>query len=216
MHFLMWFEYRLGWWEKKDLHCIPKPSCSFSNKIPFPLFLWSFWRNSMGSNDLVHNKKKLVNQWTSLMGWGWPSESEKVRKTQPKTFPIEKRCNSELFIGAMWAPLKNWKHCKKGANLRRHQRDGIIDCRLKGCILWRQKTTVAWNRSMGMTAIHDSLKYWFAKSPFLLNSIDGSWPDPTQTCFWSVNKRPTRLWPGYFLAKPEEIFFEPKWKNWKI
>jgi len=32
-------------------------------------------------------------------------------------------------------------------------------------------------------------------------------PDPTQAYFWpTVNKRPTRLWPGYFLTQPEWIF----------
>jgi len=33
-------------------------------------------------------------------------------------------------------------------------------------------------------------------------------PDLTQAYFWSaVNKRPTRLWPRYFLTPPDEIFF---------
>jgi len=42
-------------------------------------------------------------------------------------------------------------------------------------------------------------------------------PDPTQAYFWPAeNKRLTRLWPGYFLTRPEEIFFVPEGKNWKI
>jgi len=42
-------------------------------------------------------------------------------------------------------------------------------------------------------------------------------PDPTGAYFWpKVNKRPTRLWPGYFLTRPEEIFLTPREKNWKI
>jgi len=43
-------------------------------------------------------------------------------------------------------------------------------------------------------------------------------PDPTRAYFWpAVNKRPTRLWPGYFPTQPEEIFSDPlkgkKFKN---
>jgi len=46
---------------------------------------------------------------------------------------------------------------------------------------------------------------------------DGPWPDPTWAYFWpSVYKRPTRLWPRYFLTRPEENFFDSKGKNWKI
>jgi len=45
---------------------------------------------------------------------------------------------------------------------------------------------------------------------------DGQWPDQTQAYFGpAVNKRPTRLWPGFFLTQPEEIFFEPKGKKLK-
>jgi len=37
-------------------------------------------------------------------------------------------------------------------------------------------------------------------------SRDGPWPEPTQAFFWpAVNKRPTLLWPGYFLTRPEQI-----------
>jgi len=33
-------------------------------------------------------------------------------------------------------------------------------------------------------------------------------PDPTRAYFWpTVNKRPTRLWPGYFPTRPEAIFW---------
>jgi len=40
---------------------------------------------------------------------------------------------------------------------------------------------------------------------------DGPWSDPTQAYFWPiVNKRPTWLWPRYFLAQPEAIFFWPE------
>jgi len=39
---------------------------------------------------------------------------------------------------------------------------------------------------------------------------DGPWPDPTSAYFWpTVNKRPIRLWPGYFLTRPD-----PRHKNW--
>jgi len=32
-------------------------------------------------------------------------------------------------------------------------------------------------------------------------------PNPTRANFWTtVNKRPTRLWSGYFLTRPKEIF----------
>jgi len=48
---------------------------------------------------------------------------------------------------------------------------------------------------------------------FMYYGRDGPWPDPTRTYFWpSVNKRPTRLWPGYFLAQHEEIFLSQKGK----
>jgi len=40
--------------------------------------------------------------------------------------------------------------------------------------------------------------------------------DLTRAYFWrAVNKRPICLWPGYFLTKPEKIFFEPKGKKMK-
>jgi len=43
----------------------------------------------------------------------------------------------------------------------------------------------------------------------------GMRPDPTRAFFWpAVNKRPTQLWLGYFLTQPNEIFFDPKGKNW--
>jgi len=39
-------------------------------------------------------------------------------------------------------------------------------------------------------------------------------PDLTQAYLWpAVNKRPTRLQPGYIPTLPEEIFFDPKGKN---
>jgi len=42
------------------------------------------------------------------------------------------------------------------------------------------------------------------------------WPDPTRAYLWpAVNKRPTRLRPGYFPNRPEDIFFYPKGKNLK-
>jgi len=42
-------------------------------------------------------------------------------------------------------------------------------------------------------------------------------PDPTWAYFWpAVNKRPTSLWPKYFLTRHKEIFFDRKGKNWKI
>jgi len=41
-------------------------------------------------------------------------------------------------------------------------------------------------------------------------------PDPTRAYFLpAVNKRPTRLWPGYFPTWPEAIFFDPKGKKLK-
>jgi len=43
-----------------------------------------------------------------------------------------------------------------------------------------------------------------------VNCRDGPWPDSTQAYFWPVvNKGMTRLWPGYFLTQPNEI-----WKIW--
>jgi len=42
-------------------------------------------------------------------------------------------------------------------------------------------------------------------------------PDPTRTYFWpAVKKRPTLLWPGYFLIWPNDIFLTRRAKNWKI
>jgi len=56
----------------------------------------------------------------------------------------------------------------------------------------------------------ESLDGW---SPFLRLEMV---PDPTRAYFWpAVNKRPTRLWPGYFLTRPEAIFFDPKGKKLK-
>jgi len=45
---------------------------------------------------------------------------------------------------------------------------------------------------------------------------DGPWPYPTRAYFWpAVNKKLTRLIPGYFLTRPEDIFFNPKQKKLK-
>jgi len=56
----------------------------------------------------------------------------------------------------------------------------------------------------------------FRKGNFSHRSRDGPWPDPTRAYFWpAVNKRPTRLWPGYFPTRPEAIFFDPKEKKLK-
>jgi len=42
-------------------------------------------------------------------------------------------------------------------------------------------------------------------------------PDQARAYFWpTVNKRLTRLRPGYFLTRPKEIFFDQKGKKWKI
>jgi len=39
--------------------------------------------------------------------------------------------------------------------------------------------------------------------------------DTTRAYFWpAVNKRPTRLWLGYFLTRPNDIFFTWNWKIW--
>jgi len=48
-----------------------------------------------------------------------------------------------------------------------------------------------------------------------ISSILEMGPDLTRAYFWpTVNKRPTRLRPGYFPTRPEEeIFFDPKGKN---
>jgi len=52
---------------------------------------------------------------------------------------------------------------------------------------------------------------------FSIVNRDGHWPDPTQAYFWpAVNKRQTRLWPGYFLTSTQRDFYWPKGKNWKI
>jgi len=59
--------------------------------------------------------------------------------------------------------------------------------------------------------------HWFFKFHSNGYSRDGPWPDPTQAWFWpAVNKRPTCLWPRYFLTQPEEIFFWPRGKQLKI
>jgi len=38
------------------------------------------------------------------------------------------------------------------------------------------------------------------------------WLDPSLYFWPAENKRPTRLWPEYFLTQPDEIFFDPKGK----
>jgi len=51
---------------------------------------------------------------------------------------------------------------------------------------------------------------------FNLNDYARDGPDPTRTYFWpAVNKRPTQLWPRYFLTQPNEILFDPKGKKLK-
>jgi len=60
----------------------------------------------------------------------------------------------------------------------------------------------AWN------CFSDGHEWWYKKE----SAIEMG-PDPTQAYFWiAVNKRPTRLRPGYFLTWTEEIFFDPKEK----
>jgi len=73
--------------------------------------------------------------------------------------------------------------------------------------------------------------YWFGQLSFsffvcydaTLQDLDlGPYltrPDPTQAYFWpAVNKRPTQLWPGYFLTWPDVIFLirRAKWLLWKM
>jgi len=42
---------------------------------------------------------------------------------------------------------------------------------------------------------------------------DGPWPSPTHAYFRpAVNKEPTSLWYRYFLTRPNEICFDPRWK----
>jgi len=56
----------------------------------------------------------------------------------------------------------------------------------------------------------------WSKAGQTLSPRDGPWLDPTWAYFWpAVNKRPTRLWPGYFPTRPEAIFFDPKGKKLK-
>jgi len=46
------------------------------------------------------------------------------------------------------------------------------------------------------------------------NQATKNLPSPTWAYFWpAVNKRPTHLWPGYFLTHPEDIFFGSKRKK---
>jgi len=41
--------------------------------------------------------------------------------------------------------------------------------------------------------------------------------NPTRAYFWpAVNKRPTLLWPRYFLTRPKEILLTWSEKSWKI
>jgi len=48
-------------------------------------------------------------------------------------------------------------------------------------------------------------------------SPDPTQPDWTQAYFWlAVNKRPTCLWPRYFLTRPKDIFLIQREKNWKF
>jgi len=45
---------------------------------------------------------------------------------------------------------------------------------------------------------------------------EGLWSDPIRAYFWpAVNKRPTSLWPSYFLTQPKEILFDPKGRKLK-
>jgi len=51
------------------------------------------------------------------------------------------------------------------------------------------------------------------------HSIGWRWAlnGPNQAYFWpALDKRPTYLWPGYFLTQPKEILFWPKGKKMKI
>jgi len=61
-----------------------------------------------------------------------------------------------------------------------------------------------------MKIASSTLRKWRKK----LSISDGPWPDLTQAYFWpAVNRRPTRLWPGYFLTRLEEIFFAQREKK---
>jgi len=70
--------------------------------------------------------------------------------------------------------------------------------------------------------VHGNVKLWlqvWASFLFYQNNFYKRWaltrPDPSLLLTRSNNKRPTRLWPGYFLTRPEEIFFAPKGKKLK-
>jgi len=56
------------------------------------------------------------------------------------------------------------------------------------------------------------IKIWFSWKSFFCNKQcrDGPWTNP------STLLSPTRLWPGYFLTRPQEIFFGAEWKKIEI
>jgi len=63
---------------------------------------------------------------------------------------------------------------------------------------------------IGVIATFCNFPYWEARN----GSLNWIWaltrPNPIRTYLWpAVNKRPTWLWPGYFLTQPDD-FFWPK------
>jgi len=72
----------------------------------------------------------------------------------------------------------------------------------------QQKTYVGISSSFGSRKQQPPLN--FLRLHWEIDSFcfrDEPWPHPTQAYFWpAVNKKPARLWPGYLLTRPEEIF----------
>jgi len=79
-------------------------------------------------------------------------------------------------------------------------------------ICWGSKVSSGWVRS-GPISTFGSINPWLKQGhPHILEMG----PDPTRAYFWpAVNKRPTWLWPGYFLTWPKAIFFDPRGKKLK-
>jgi len=83
--------------------------------------------------------------------------------------------------------------------------------------LWKINLEIA---MMIVLSFFSMLEYWIFLRPiciFMGDWIRDAGPDSSRAYFWpAVNERPNHLWQGYFLTQTEDIFFDPKGKNWKI
>jgi len=134
-------------------------------------------------------------------------------------------CKCYIFHSYTWLPITAIDFCHHASVLNKVSMDAIFFILLfrllHPFVLFSDLKRAQRLRFPALTRALRSLTVE-NKSILVSKSLYFSWcflemgPDPTRAYFWpTVNKRPTRLWPGYFPTRPEAIFFDPKGKKLK-